>query len=386
MKRLNIVLLVTMSLGFIGGLTGCSEIEFSKKAESICKADPSLCPVVVSLKTYTETIRYKQIDVLVINDNSGSMSAEQAEMGDRFPMFIDGLEDLDYRIGMITTDVSSTGNGPNPYKNGNGAYQDGKLLSFDSAGTKFLTPTLGRSAVIAKFRDAVVRDETIACDNSNYSPYYCPSGDERGIYAANLLIDANHSSFLRPSAHLAIIVLSDENTRSNGGFITDKPLENYDLVETLVDKMDTKFAGKKTFSVHSLVIQPGDTSCFSQQDQQTGATPMRAYYGYDFAELSDAGSSLTALGPILPGIKGSICESDYTSQLAEIAEKAKEYAEPVQLKCQPALDEFGQSTLRVTFNPAPVPPVMYSVNGLNQIVFSGLIPVNTQITYSYKCP
>ena len=386
MKMFNQLTSKLMFFGLVSLMAGCSEVEFSKKAESICKTDPSLCPIVTSLKTHTETVYYKQIDILVVNDNSGSMSVEQESMGDRFPMFISGLADLDYRIGMITTDVQSNpDNNVTKPANGWGTYWNGQLLSFDSSGTKFLTPQTAN--VVDKFRNTVKRPETVACDNSGYNPLHCPSGDERGISATNKLIDANPNGFLRSSAHLAVIVLSDENTRSNGGSVSGKPIENSDRVETLVSKMNTKFGGKKTFSVHSIVVQPGDTSCFSQQDQQTGATPMRAYYGYDFARLSSAGIDIRSLGPILPGIKGTICASDYGAQLTQIAEKAKSYAEPIQLKCFPADDEFGNSTLKVTFEPMPIPPVGYSVNAsTNVLELSGLVPVNTKITLSYKCP
>lgn len=375
--------ILVLSVAIIG-LIGCSEVEFKKGAQSACEQDPALCPVVDSLRTYTSTIRYKQIDILFVNDNSGSMSTEQARMGDRFPMFIAGLADLDYHIGMITTDVSaSPGNSTPRSANGNGAFQDGKLLSFDSSGTKILTPSTPN--VIDKFRSTVARPETIVCDNAGYSPTYCPSGDERGIYATNMLVDSNPSGFLRPTAHLAIVILSDENTRSNGGQISGKPIENYDRPETLAAKIDSAFGGKKTFSVHSIIIKPGDTACFQQQDRQDGNPNIIASYGFDFAALSDAGVDLRNQGPILPGIKGTICASDYGNQLTEIAERARAHAEPVQLNCFPADDQNGDSTLQVTFNPRPIPPVGYYVDSSNKLIFTGLIPVNTEITYSYKC-
>jgi hypothetical protein len=64
----------------------------------------------------------RDVDILFVIDNSGSMAEEQARLARNFPAFVARLEDMgaDYRIGITTTDVKHPGcqNGATP-ENGN---------------------------------------------------------------------------------------------------------------------------------------------------------------------------------------------------------------------------------------------------------------------------
>ncbi len=99
------------------------------------------------------------------------------------------------------------------------------------------------------FNQTIQRPETLACEkfianwirshggntssinSTEYSQGYAQKlsfGDERGIYAANMVVKNNPSSFIRSDAHLAVIFLSDEDERSglyndasNGYLLTD---------------------------------------------------------------------------------------------------------------------------------------------------------------------
>jgi len=53
-------------------------------------------------------------DILFVDDNSGSMSFEQVHMADRFSTFLSALntQSVDYRIGVITDDTTSSNNPP----------------------------------------------------------------------------------------------------------------------------------------------------------------------------------------------------------------------------------------------------------------------------------
>ena len=48
-----------------------------------------------------------KVDVLVVVDNSGSMSVEQSNMGMRFASFLSRLQGLDWQVGIVTTDVQT---------------------------------------------------------------------------------------------------------------------------------------------------------------------------------------------------------------------------------------------------------------------------------------
>ena len=99
------------TLSFLIGLyVGCSPVKFSLD-DSKCKENGC---IVVDGKysfNYTATAGYGKVDILIVNDNSASMSFEQARLAPRFANFIGDLDsrNIDYRIGMTTTDVSGTG-------------------------------------------------------------------------------------------------------------------------------------------------------------------------------------------------------------------------------------------------------------------------------------
>ena len=142
---------------------------------------------------------------------------------------------MDWQLAITTTDIIAT---------------DGQFLRFPNGSDIISADTPN---VENEFRNTVQRSETLKCDPSNYKD--CPSGDERAIYAVNRAIDRGHGKFFTKH-HLAVIILSDENERSNGGAFSGYELEDYDLPETLVSKVKTQLGPGKTFSVHSIIIRP----------------------------------------------------------------------------------------------------------------------------------
>src|SRR5690606_3464453 len=102
----------------------------------------------------------------------------------------------------------------------------------------------------------IKRPESKLCDDSGFLEQACPSPDERGIYALNLAVERNEKDFFRSGAHLAVIILSDEDERSFGGHGTQGqgwPLEAKDLPETFVLGMQNNFP-TKSVSVHSVIV------------------------------------------------------------------------------------------------------------------------------------
>lgn len=317
---------------------------------------------------YTVSASGGKVDILFVDDNSGSMSYEQNNIGARFSSFISALDakNVDYRIGIITTDVSaSANNGPRSI-NRNGALQDGRLIEFQS-GVFFLEK--GTANKEALFSGAIRRSETLQCESylngnpapdSNQYAANCPSPDERGIYAAGLTIESNPSGFIRDQAGLAIVFLSDEDVRSQ--LYDESPayrLEARDMPQYLISLVQSRFSGK-TFSMHSIIVRPGelrsghnasevadkiaqvivgynqiqpankpenffqgagDTSCLSRQASQTNQVSGSLGYIYFLA------AKMTS------GVVGDICASDYGSQLAAIGSNIGEKVNKIDLAC-----------------------------------------------------
>ncbi|MEO0336721.1 MAG: hypothetical protein AAF202_10010, partial [Pseudomonadota bacterium] len=262
----------------------CSDVKFDVKPSSECEdynqnfGDGTCSINPQGFQEFSYSVRMGQVDILFVTDNSGSMFAEQQEMANRFPSFLDSIRGIDYQIAIVTTDIPSSENNQTNAANGNGALWDGKFIAFPN-GQKVLTNPGDSNSVhntnITYFNQTVQRPESANCDNSNFQN--CPSSDERGIYAVNRALDrSENSSFFRGNGHLAVVILSDEDERSTGGEsasartnnLRGKALESYDLPATLVQKAATAMGATKTMSVHSIIIQPGDTSCKSNQDAQ----------------------------------------------------------------------------------------------------------------------
>lgn len=235
---------------------GCSNVKFAPVMSQACidyndTFGPGACILTPSGESqFTYTVRVGDIDILFVNDNSGSMYVEQDKVAKRFQGFLNSLINYNYQIAMITTDISASPNNPPRAVNQNGALQDGRFIAFPN-GEKILANPSGDLMIhnqnIDGFKQTVRRPETLVCDNAGFNRDACPSGDERGVYALNMALDrAENSSFFRNTGHLAVIILSDEDERSRTHCLNpntnkwepDCPisptyaLEEYDLPET----------------------------------------------------------------------------------------------------------------------------------------------------------
>ena len=113
--------------GFVMGsllATACSKVDFKNDPSNDCQGLGSgACVTSGGIDYFTENISVpspnNKTDILVVTDDSQSMTPEQAAMGSRFGSFLSQITNLDWRIGMVTTDMS-----------GNGATQGGNLLEY----------------------------------------------------------------------------------------------------------------------------------------------------------------------------------------------------------------------------------------------------------------
>lgn len=318
------------------------------------------------------------VDILIVDDNSGSMSPIQAEMANRFPQFLNSLGELDYRIGIVTTDIgypaSTTGlngnkaNVAGPY-NGNGKLQDGKLIEFTS-GVSYLEPTTTNKEAL--FNATIQRNETINCEKSNFQN--CPSDDERGIFAANLAL-SNASALFRPLAHLAVVFLSNEDERgmvdpSDANYNLLKsvyPTEEFDKPDVFVHRFHDKFPGK-TLSVHPIIVN--DVNCRTQQTDASKNITGKIGYAYQ------------SLQKVAGGTVGDICATDYTAQLQEIGKYLQKQTVSVPSSCaQP-------EAISIRLNGGPdISSDDYTLDAKNQIITinSPQDPLTT-VSWEIKCP
>lgn len=262
------------------------------------------------------TVPSHAVDVLVVDDNSGSMTTEQSNMGDRFPQFITSLAGFDWQLGITTTDMEIDNKTSNDYR------QNGRLLPFSDNVYVINNQTQNAEQL---FLDTVQR------------PAGEGDGDERGIYAAYKAIDRNDKNLFRPvvngaSPVLAIIILSDEDERSSGGQDVDKPLELEDEPETLINLVKQKWQDKKQLLINSIIVRPGDTACYNTQGyfKDDGTWKQEGKYG----TIYDLATTLTN------GILGNICADDYSAQLQSMGDRILQTVDTFTLDCQPVNGQF----------------------------------------------
>ncbi|MCB0420513.1 MAG: VWA domain-containing protein [Bdellovibrionales bacterium] len=275
------------------------------------------------------------VDVLFVIDNSQSMSEEQDEMGKRFDNFLDYLSDLDWQVGITTTDPQD-----------DEVYGDGKLVPFkESQGLRFLDSSIPIGKAHQFFRKTIKRDEW-------------GSSVEQGIYATYRAIermdkDVAHQQFFRKDSHLSVVLVSDEN-ESDSTF-RNKP-------EELIKLVKNKWP-EKTFKFHSIVARPGDNDC-------------------DLIEHT-AGKSYAKLTQLTGGILGDVCAKNYSNQLANIGEYIRNLLKRIPLDCEPVdVDHDGRVDLKVAFDSSNV-NVPYKVEG-RELVFSEPPPLGSH-RIEYTC-
>ena len=365
-KRRNftvrILSIILLSSFFIGFAVGCKTAKLTIGPEST-PIPPTATTVTINPSNYnydkyehlfTVPMETTKLDILFVVDNSPSMSEDQARLGPGFNSFIYRIQasQIDYQVGFITTDMS-----------GDGPTQNGNLLPIGRNANNGYILRSGDTDQGKKFWRTIERPET-------------GSGDERGIYAAITALDRNQGGFIRADADLAIVIISDEDSRGEGG-THGRPLINgqdygSDLVETAL-----RIKGNKKVTISAIIVNPDDPygedgrDCLAQQrDQGDDATP---HYGMQYYAAADA----------THGIIANICATSYNYHLEQMSYRLINTINSIDLnslnlRCTPDQTGGRRTTIK------DLPENRYSVNG-QSITFDPPLMQPDQVTIEYWC-
>ena len=334
-----------------------------------------------SVTTTSKVIHLGKVDILFVVDNSSSMHEEHKNIENQFSDFMNDIKNLDYRIALTTVDISSSPG------NVEREYQDGRFIEFGD-NSIFLhnneEDTSDRRRRHRRnedyFKQAIVREETRRCEyeEDERNPK-CPT-DERAICALNHSLGrSKESSFFRtdPDVHLMIVIISDEDERSSERYIEFKGedeygFENCDEPETLHVNIYNRLGASKSYSVHSIIIPPGDENCLDQQSDNKGA----GYYGETYAKLSRPSSRIFDNFPgLYRGNIISICERNYSSQLNVLSEYLLE-PKPFTLPCEVKEDSVSLREGRED--------IRFRLEG-KKVFIQESIPIDAKLRIRYTC-
>lgn len=301
-----------------------------------------------------------EVDILLVIDNSCSMQDEQVKLSEGFDAFVEFFDvaDIDYQIGIVTTDVED----PN---------HSGQLVN--TGGERIIRRSTDNAADV--FRQNV----QVGVQGAPF---------ERGLDAAGLafsdeLLNSSNAGFLREEALLSIIFVSDEEDGS------------FQPVNTMVNlfrglKSQTSRDAFNASALVGLDLEtglPGD--CLQDPDQPTvGAGASERYY--DVAIQSG-------------GVAASICEDDFADVVGRMGLASSRLKDTFPLNRAPDHPDELDVEIFLPDDPEtalPLPPEGLDDEGLYswvyeedleediyQIRFTDLTrlpPINTRIVIRYE--
>ncbi len=258
-SRLHVLLLAACASGCAidNGLKGASEVTgaYNPPDLTVPPQEDAITQVTVPA-----------VDVLFVIDNSCSMSEEQRALRENFAGFMGYFSGsgLDYHVGVVSTDCDS-------------ARTKGVLQQDDTHGDRYIDDSYSAADAVTSFQ---------ARANLGTSG----SSDERGTDAAFAALVANATTtsagFMRDSADLSIIVISDERNHSRDESVNE-------------------------FSSWMNGLKPDGSVYFSSVVGLDDSCPT-AERGSGYLEISDQ----------VGGIEWDICSTDYASLLTELGLQA----------------------------------------------------------------
>ena len=314
----------------------------------------------------------RPIDVLFVIDNSRSMNKERKNLSEKIDGFLQKVEGFDWQIGVISTEIENKedlGEILRGEVSEDNDYKSGRLIFFDEdlyilhSGVK----------IQGLFEETM---QTIPVDDK---------GDEQAIYATVLAIERaldgqREGEFFRPDAHLSIVVLSDENENSDGGYDNKGVLVDPDKIQYTPSDFLTFaknfFGADKEILWHSIVIMSGDEECRQRTKEQRTA----ARYGRHYEELS----RLTG------GVIGSICSENYTNLLKDIGQTVKDLQDTISLECVPEDTNLdGRPDLLITHRAADESDYLdyqgtYSLRGQKLVFDEYMEPGDYELKFSCR--
>ncbi|WP_413290075.1 hypothetical protein [Bdellovibrio sp. HCB337] len=337
---------------------------------------PTPTPASPRTVTYSQVVpaNPNKVDLLLVIDDSGSMKTDQLKLASKLSGFATQLESqsvpMDWQMCVTVT---------RDQKLSDGKYYWGASVNWEG-----YSPAAGTPRYVLKKGTSGLNDIFTKTINA-IGAGVAGSGDERGIKAAYHHFyngepgAVGTSGCYRKDAAVAVIVISDEDERSVGGDCsriksamredpaTCKALEPADMPNTLLTQAKSMFGANVRFTFNSIVV--ADSSCESVQDNTADEKGEKA--------PSHQGTKYMETSRLTNGGIGSICASDFSTNLNVFKDKILNSLSTLTLECAPVA-----GTLSVAIDGASTTD--YTLSGAS-LKFNNAIVEGKRVTMTYKC-
>ena len=362
MKATNLTTKLVLSCVMILS-TACAKLNF---APLTVEDQSAVVPVPTPSKTITSTevVAYgnKQVDFLLVLDDSNSMFPELAKLAARMSTFVNSLDasNIDWQMCITTTRSFSTPSG----------------LSFGAPlNWRNYSPASGTPSYLLK-KGAANLNTIFTTTVENLTIGGLGSADERAIKTTHdnfkSYSSGGHNCY-RAGAAISVIVISDEDERSVGGdpqyvkFADASgsyiPFDIDDYPTTMIAQAKQSLGNDVRLTFNSIIVKPGDSICETEQDKDASPShPGRIYA--EASRLTDGGV-------------GSICDADYSANLNTFKDKIVNSLSALNLQCEP-----DPKTLKVKVEGIEIGGLKLEGKALK---FSFPLIEGTQIDLKYDC-
>jgi hypothetical protein len=245
-----------------------------------------------------------EVDILLVVDNSCSMSPYQAKLASSFDSFLTYFLEgnVDYQIGVTTTSLQQVEY--DPY--------------FDPPCTQQVVNAIPAPGVLVN--NTIITPDT-ADANATFSEIVnvgiCGGAFEMGLGSARLALQhaqtgAYNNGFIRDNAYLSLIFVSDEQDAS--------PLPVNDYINEF---RDAKAGGERESVIASALVVEDITECTAEQ--QSAAV---------------VGSRYMDVAKQTGGLIGNICGDDFETIVTELSLNSSRLTDSFYLSALPAVDSL----------------------------------------------
>ncbi len=298
----------------------------------------------------------KEVDFLLILDDSSSMFEDLKKLASRLDLFIQSIEneDIDWQMCLTTTRGFQQGS----------EKEFGKLIQWKNQNNTYVINKNTQNLNL--IFEQTVQQLPIGGGLS---------GDERGIKAAyqhfqRVLNGVNPEKCFRQNSILAYLLISDEDEASVAGQTQRlKQSDSATALQPLSNEDDPKEfdtlikSSERIYTFNSIIVKPMDLQCEKIQDLETSPS----HFGISYEQLSNI-----SMGGI-----GSICDQDYWKSLSEFKKVILRSTQQLTLECLP-----NPSTVDVRIDHRQ--EFKYQIKD-NMLRFDLPIPDGSYIELIYQC-